>query len=488
MKYEWFIASRYLKSRRKQAFISIISIISVSGVTLGIAAVIIVVSTLEGFGHEIKEKFLVNEAHITVQSARGHFPNYQEKIEQIQRIEGVVAASPVIFKALAIQTQGSESLETVIPVKGIDLQQEDSVTGFSDFVKDFESFNQSRFIDEAQIRLAGKETIAGGIILGYHVARRIGVVPGDVLRLISKMVQSPANPGTFMPLMRNFVVVGLYQSGLYLHDNVYGFIDLQTAQTLYQKPDQINLIEVRLVHADMAPKVRDRIRQEIRFDPGLGVIPITRTWMESRADFFQALQLEKIVTMVVVALIILVAVFNIASTLIMMVMEKTQDIGILRAMGASKHGVRKIFILQGGIIGILGSILGTALGVYICWRLDFQVPTLRREYGLLILLIPIVVQMCRRVLPLPINATGLLLLWCIAVGLSLYFIAQPIYLDNILGKNLSSVYQLNRLPVKISWGFVVLMNLLSMATCWLAALYPASKASHLNPVEALRHE
>jgi lipoprotein-releasing system permease protein len=488
MKYEWFIASRYLKSRRKQAFISIISIISVSGVTLGIAAVIIVVSTLEGFGHEIKEKFLVNEAHITVQSARGHFPNYQEKIEQIQRIEGVVAASPVIFKALAIQTQGSESLETVIPVKGIDLQQEDSVTGFSDFVKDFESFNQSRFIDEAQIRLAGKETIAGGIILGYHVARRIGVVPGDVLRLISKMVQSPANPGTFMPLMRNFVVVGLYQSGLYLHDNVYGFIDLQTAQTLYQKPDQINLIEVRLVHADMASTVSDQIKQEVRFDPGLGAIPITTTWMESRADFFEAFELEKIVTMIVVALIILVAVFNIASTLIMMVMEKTQDIGILRAMGASKHGVRKIFILQGGIIGILGSILGTALGVYICWRLDFQVPTLRREYGLLILLIPIVVQMCRRVLPLPINATGLLLLWCIAVGLSLYFIAQPIYLDNILGKNLSSVYQLNRLPVKISWGFVVLMNLLSMATCWLAALYPASKASHLNPVEALRHE
>jgi lipoprotein-releasing system permease protein len=488
MKYEWFIASRYLKSRRKQAFISIISIISVSGVTLGIAAVIIVVSTLEGFGHEIKEKFLVNEAHITVQSARGHFPNYQEKIEQIQRIEGVVAASPVIFKALAIQTQGSESLETVIPVKGIDLQQEDSVTGFSDFVKDFESFNQSRFIDEAQIRLAGKETIAGGIILGYHVARRIGVVPGDVLRLISKMVQSPANPGTFMPLMRNFVVVGLYQSGLYLHDNVYGFIDLQTAQTLYQKPDQINLIEVRLVHADMASTVSHQIKQELRFEPGLGAIPITTTWMESRADFFEAFELEKIVTMIVVALIILVAVFNIASTLIMMVMEKTQDIGILRAMGASKHGVRKIFILQGGIIGILGSILGTALGVYICWRLDFQVPTLRREYGLLILLIPIVVQMCRRVLPLPINATGLLLLWCIAVGLSLYFVAQPIYLDNILGKNLSSVYQLNRLPVKISWGFVGLMNLLSMATCWLAALYPASKASHLNPVEALRHE
>ena len=488
MKYEWFIASRYLKSRRKQAFISIISIISVSGVTLGIAAVIIVISTLEGFGHEIKEKFLVNEAHVTVKSAHGYFPNYQEKIEQIEGIEGVVAASPVIFRALAIQTQGRESLDTVIPVKGIDLQQEDNVTGFSNFVRDFESFNQSPFIDEARQRLAGKETIAGGIVLGYHVARRIGVVPGDVLRLISKMVQNPANPGNFMPLMRNFVVVGLYQSGLYLHDNVYGFIDLQTAQTLYQKPDQINLIEVRLVHADMAPKVRDSIRQEVRFAPGLGAIPITTTWMESRADFFQALQLEKIATMVVVALIILVAVFNIASTLIMMVMEKTQDIGILRAMGASKKGIRKLFILQGGIIGILGSILGTALGVYVCWRLEFQIGNVSRWYGLLILLFPVMLHVCRWIEPLPINATGFLLIWCAAAALSLYFIAQPIYLDDIFGKNLSLVYQLNRLPVRINWIFVGFMNLLSIGTCWLAALYPAWKAADLNPVEALRHE
>ena len=488
MKYEWFIASRYLKSRRKQAFISIISIISVSGVTLGIAAVIIVISTLEGVGHEFKEKFLVNEAHVTVQSAHGHFPNYQEKIEQIEGIEGVVAASPVIFRTLAIQSEGSESLEAVIPVKGIDLQQQDSVAGFSNFVKDFESFNQSPFIDEANIRLAGKETIAGGIVLGYHVARRIGVVPGEMLRLIFKMVPHPANPGTFMPLMRNFVVVGLYQSGMYLHDRVYGFIDLQTAQTLYQKPDQINLIEVRLVHADMAPRVRDDIKQEIRFGPGLGAMPLTMTWMESRADFFQALQLEKLATMVVVALIILVAVFNIASTLIMMVMEKTQDIGILRAMGASKKGIRRLFILQGGIIGILGSILGTALGVYVCWRLEFQIGNVPRWYGLLILLVPVVLHVCRRILSLPINATGFFLIWCIAAAVSLYFIAQPIYLDDIFGKNLSLVYQLNQLPIKINWIFVVLMNLLSIGTCWLAALYPAQKAANLNPVEALRHE
>ena len=481
MKYEWFITSRYLKSRRKQAFISIISVISVSGVALGIAAVIIVVSALDGFSNGLKDKFLANEAHIIVRSVHNYFPNYQEKLEEIEAIKGVVAASPLIISKLAIQPQGSESIEEAIFVKGIDLQQEDQVTGFSEFVKDFDGFNESRFIDEARRRLAGKETITGGIALGYHVARRIGVVPGDVLRLISKMVASPASPGSFMPLIRNFVVVGLYQSGLYIHDSALGFIDLEIAQKLYQKPDQINLIEVRLVDADMASKVSDQIKQNIHFDPGLGAIPITTTWMESRADFFEAFELEKVVTMIVVALIILVAVFNIASTLIMMVMEKTQDIGILRAMGASKQGIRKIFILQGGIIGIFGAILGTALGVYICWRLEFQVGLFPRWYGLLILLVPVILQACRRILPLPINATGMLLLWCIAAVLSLYFIAQPIYLDNILGKNLSGVYQLNRLPVRISWGFVILMNLLSMATCWLAALYPATKGFPSKP-------
>ena len=151
---------------------------------------------------------------------------------------------------------------------------------------DFAEFNQSPFIDEVRRRLAGKETITGGIVLGYHIARKIGVVPGDVLRLISKMVPNPANPGSFMPLMRNFVVVGLYQSGFYIHDNAFGFIDLQTAQKLYQKPDQINLIEVRTVNADMAPRVSDRIQQEVRFDPGLGAIPVNNDMDGIALGFF----------------------------------------------------------------------------------------------------------------------------------------------------------------------------------------------------------
>ena len=164
MRYEWFIAFRYLKSRRKQTFISIISVISVGGVTLGVAAVIIVVSALDGFSHGLKEKFLANDAHVSVHSVQGYFLNYREKIDQIEAIEGVVAASPVIISQLAIQPQNSEAIEGMIYVKGIDLQQENRVTGFSDFVADFSKFNQSPYIDEARMRLAGTETIAGGIV------------------------------------------------------------------------------------------------------------------------------------------------------------------------------------------------------------------------------------------------------------------------------------------------------------------------------------
>ena len=288
--------------------------------------------------------------------------------------------------------------------------------------------------------------------------------------------------------MQNFVVVGFYQSGFYIHDNALGFIDLGTAQKLYQKPEQINRIEVRAVDAQRAPAVSNKIKQNVRLDLGLGTMPITTTWMESRAEFYEAFELERAVTMIVVALIILVAVFNIASTLIMMAMEKTRDIGILRAMGASKRGIKKIFLLQGGIIGILGSLLGTVLGLYVCWRLEYQITSFPRWYGLLILFFPLLVIAFRRILPLPVNATGLLFLWCISIGLFLFFLAQPIYLNNIFGKDLSSVYQLNRLPVRINWDFVVFMNVLSMGVCWLAALYPAWQASKLNPVEALRYE
>jgi lipoprotein-releasing system permease protein len=492
MKYEWFIASRYLRSRRKQSFISIISVISIGGVALGITTVILVISVLNGFDHGLKAKFLANEAHIIVRSPDIYFSDYQEKIEQIEAIKDVVAASPVIYTQLAVWPKGSDKIESTIYLKGIDLRKENRVTGFADFVDGSVDFEASPLIDEARRRVVARgETIAGGIVLGHHVASRMGIVKGDILRLIFQLREHPVQPDSFLPLIRNFVVIGLYQSGMYTYDNAFGFIDLEVAQTHYEKPNQINMIEVRLTDANLASTVRNRIFETIRFGKGLRLIPIVQTWMNLHGHLFEAFKLEQIVTMIIEALIILVAAFNIASTLIMMVMEKTRDIGILRAMGSSKQAIRKIFIIQGSIIGILGALLGTGFGLVICWLLDLQVIRPSRWLALLVLL-PIGIQMFlvfRRVVPSHPSFKGLLaLLWLVAIGLVLYCLVQPIYLNSIFGQDFSEVYQLNRLPVKINWFFVVFINVLSLAICWLATVYPAFQASNLNPVEALGYE
>ena len=489
MKYEWFIASRYLRSRRKQSFISIITVISIGGVALGIATVILVISVLNGFEHGLRQKFLANEAHIIIRSPDVFFTDYEKKLQQIETVEGVVAASPVIYTQLALLPKNRDTIESTIYLKGIDLRKEDNVTGFSKFVAGSVDFSGGAAIKEARERAAGRETIVGGIVLGHHVADRLQVSKGDMLRLIFKMEESPVHPGNFLPLTRNFVIIGLYESGMYTYDNAFGFIDLETAQKAYGKPNEINMIEVRIVDADLAPAIRNRILEILRFGEGLQSMPIAQTWMELHGHLFDAFKLEKIVTMIIEALIILVAAFNIASTLIMMVMEKTRDIGILRAMGGAKGSVRKIFVFQGTVIGVLGSLIGTGFGLVICWFLELQILRPSRWFSLLILL-PIGIHYAlRHFKPLQNRLKGILpLIWLMTIGLSLYCLIQPIYLDRIFGQDLSQVYQLNRLPVKINWFFVGFMNLFSLTICLLATMYPAWQASKLNPVEALRYE
>ena len=483
MKFEWFIASRYLRSRREQSFISIIGVISVVSVALGIAVVILVISVMNGFEHGLKEKFLANEAHVIVRSATGNFfTNYGETIKQIEAIEGVEAASPVIYMPIVVWLKHEEKPRKLIFVKGINPAKEDQVTRFSKFFDAPVDFKNSPLLESARIR--EDETIAGGIVLGDASAANMGVAKGDVLRLISRMEPNPANPTTFVTHIRNFVVVGIYSSGMHTYDNVLGFMHLETAQKLYDRPDEINMIEVRTSSADLASQVRSRIASTIRLQGGIRGIPLANTWMESHAPLFDAIKLEKLVTVIIEALIILVAAFNIASTLIMTVMEKTRDIGALRAIGASKRNVLRIFMIQGCTIGVLGGVVGTILGVSVSWLLDLQNIRPSRWFALLIL-IPICIQIfiaCRRTSALHICFNALLgLLWIGAIGIFLYCLAQPIHLE-------SQVYQLSRLPVKINWFFVGFMNILSFAICWLATLYPAWQASNLNPVEALRYE
>lgn len=483
MKFEWFIASRYLKSRRKQSFISIIGVISVVSVALGIAVVILVISVMNGFEHGLKEKFLANEAHVIVRSATGnYFSNYQDTIKQIEAIDGVEATSPVIYTPIAAWPKHEESPRRIIFVKGIDPTKEDRVTGFSKFFDAPVDFKNSPLIESA--RLQADETIFGGIVLGESSANNMGVAKGDVLRLVSRIVPNPANPTTFLTHIRNFVVVGIYTSGMHTYDNVLGFIHLETAQNLLDTPDQVNMIEVRTSSAEIASEIRGRIASTIRLEGGFRGIPLVNTWVDTHAPLFDAIKLEQLVTVIIEALIILVATFNIASMLIMTVMEKTRDIGVLRAMGSSKRNILKIFMVQGCTIGVLGGIVGTILGVSLSWLLDLQNIRPSRWFALLILF-PIGIQFFiafRRSLTLHFILKVLQgLLWIGGIGLFLYCLAQPIFLD-------SQVYQLSRVPVKINWLFVGVMNILSFAICWLATVYPAWQASKLNPVEALRYE
>lgn len=541
MKFEWFVASRYLLSRRKQSFISIISIISIAGVGLGVATVILVIAVLDGVEHGLKERFLANEAHVILRLIdNGFYSNYESKIEAIEKVEGVVAASPIVYSQLAVFREGSKQIEDVILIKGIEPELEDKVTSFTKFVNGSYDFQNDDLIKEARF-LNDDITITGGIVLGSRLAQRLKVADGDVLRLVVNMTEDRFNPGAFIPLIRNFVVIGFYESELAVYDNQTAFIDLETAQKLYQVDGQINFILIRLEDAELAPEMGEQIIAATEF--AILEEPTTTTWLETHSALFQALKLEKIATVIIEALIILVAAFNIASTLIMTVMEKTRDVGMLRTLGASRRQVMGIFMIKGSIIGMLGTLAGTALGLYICWLLSTNVMrpspwianacigilscsvigiAYRRidTVSVVFIIFAIIFSINTFITPLLVLSStmrtvliilgviALLIFWIVvlikswqklssiwkptflalgllAIGFIFFCYIKPISLEEL---GLSAIYQMNQLPIKVNWFFVCFINMLSFAICWLATIYPAWQASNLKPIEALQYE
>jgi lipoprotein-releasing system permease protein len=423
MKYELFIALRYLKPKKGQSFISIANVFSILGLAVGIATVIVVLSVLNGLEEVIKEKMLGAEAHILIWAQGSDaFSDYESLIDEVLQVDGIVAATPAVVSQGLVQDESGERRTGVI-VKGIDLGRENRVTNIARYLSKPLDFDP-KLVEEAKAKYKGRFSITGPIILGSGVAKRLGVTIGDVVVLFSKLVPDPLRAGGYIPVTRSFVVVDIYDSGMYSYDSALVFLPLEEAQRVYEMPGMVSRVEVKV---DDPNKV-DEVRLKLLMKLGFGFMP--RTWKEMHGNLFSAMQLEKRVTFVVETLIVIVAAFSITSSLIMLVMEKVRDIGILKAMGAQNRGIAKIFTIQSAVISVIGAAVGTGLGLFLCWSLET-------------------------------------------------WLHIPIYKD---------VYQLDTLPVKISWPFVVLANISAFVICLLAALYPSRRAAKLNPVEALRYE
>jgi len=342
MNYELFVARRYLTAKRKQAFISVITFISILGITIGVMALIIAIALITGFQSDVQDKVLGSTSHIMVQDVLNEgLKDYPQLMERIKSQEEIISVSPVAYDYVLLSGPFRNSPGVL---RGIDFNLEKEST---------------EWLQDLQGRLPDPGEKAEGILLGRDLAYNIGAGVGDIVNILTLSFR--LSPTALIPRQKKFVVTGIFHTGLYEFDNATALISLDSAQKLFRLEDRISLIQIRISNIFHAEEVAERIR---------GVLPeeiYVTTWMEMNKPLFSALKLEKKLLFLTITLIVFVAALNIVATLILMVMDKTRDIGILLAMGATSKNIRKIFFFQGAMIGIIGTTLGTALGLLWNW-------------------------------------------------------------------------------------------------------------------------
>jgi lipoprotein-releasing system permease protein len=410
MSFEYFIGGRYLRAKQKETFISLITLLSVAGVTVGVMALIVVIAVMAGFESDLKQRILGVESHIVLMRHDGSLTGYKKISQQINELQGVEAATPFIYSQIMLRSSTGVSGAVL---RGVDPESAGRV------IKILKNSVLHR-LERIQGHVNSK-TVVPGIILGKELARNLGVLKGDTVYLISS--RGMISPVGYLPAMKRFEVVGLFESGMYEYDGSLAYINLQDAQKILNMKGFVTGIEVRVDDIYNARNIAKKIVSELGFPYW------ARDWMQMNHNLFSALKLEKTVMFIILALIVLVAAFNIASTLIMMVMGKTKDIAILKAMGAMDSSIRKIFIYKGMIIGSVGTTLGVGLGFVLCKLLE--------KYK---------------------------------------FIRLP-----------GDVYYISTLPVRLETLHVIIIVSVAMVICFLATLYPANQASKLNPIEAIRY-
>lgn len=423
MSFELFVASRYLMSRRKQTFISVISLVSVLGVAIGVGALVVVMAVYNGFTRDLRDKILGSNSHILLMSAepssfdsplidgvRSSVPA-AHLLTGIRTIPGVKSATPYLYTEVLLSSPRGA---TGLVLRGIDPVQ----------AVDALSMLHNLDVGKVENLLAVEgETGPPGIIIGKDLADRFQLREGARVNLMSPTGQRTTVG--FSPKLVAFRVVGIFKSGMTDYDSRLAYVSLEASQKLMGLPvGRVSGIEIFLSDPYAARDVGDALEKK------LGLPFYARNWMDMNAPLFAALQLERIGMFIVLAMIILVGSFSIITSLAMLVMEKTRDIAILMSMGATARVIRRIFMLQGTIIGVVGTGVGYALGFGLAWLLKrFQ------------------------------------------------FIQLP-----------PGVYPMDRLPILIDVTDTILIGVVSMAMCYLATIYPSRRAAQLVPAEALRYE
>ena len=424
MPYELFIGLRYLKAKRKSAFISIITLISMAGVALGVMALIIVLAVMTGFEEDLKEKILGTNAHIVVLKSTGGVEKYESLMDRLKRIQGVVAATPFIYNQVMISS--GKNVSGVV-LRGIDTRTDPQVTNL------FKSITEGKLTDldvKASAPFADAPPPRPGIIIGKELAKNLNLAVSDTVNVISPL--GNITPLGMVPKLKQFRIAGIFNTGMFEYDSTLAYVSLGEAQSFLGLGDTVTGIQLKVDDVYKTGEISRHINRE------LGFPFYARDWMQMNKNILFALKTEKMVMFIILTLIVLVAAFGIASTLFMVVMEKTKDIAILKSMGATGRSIMRIFVMEGIIIGMFGTVVGVLGGLLVALNLESIVDGVQRLTGF-----------------------------------------------ELFSKD---VYYLDRFPSQVIPFDVLLISVTAILISFVATLYPSWQASRMQPADALRYE